>query len=347
MLNKKLSELTRCIVIAEAGVNHLGRSDYAEKLVTSAKAAGADVIKFQTYKAEKLTTKHAERFWSWSGEVNPDGNQIDSYSRLDKFSLEQYEMVVEICRREDIEFMSTPFDLEAVELLEHLGVNYYKVASCDITNKSLLEAIARTRKPVFLSTGASEIREIRRAYDLLLECGASEVCIMHCTLCYPTGPEDANLGALRHLQVEFPGTVLGFSDHTLSTKTPSIAVALGAKVVEKHFTFDKSLPLSADHWLSVDEIGMRELVTQIREVEELIGDGAKRVLDCEILARTNARRSLVPARKIRAGETIRSEDLIAKRPGTGVEPFDLDAVVGKRALRDLGIDDLISLGDFQ
>lgn len=345
MVVNKLSEIQSCLVIAEAGVNHLGRSDYAERLVLAAKAAGADIIKFQTYKAEKLTTKHAQRFWSWTGEINPQGNQMDSYSRLDKFSREQYEMVVEVCKREDIEFMSTPFDIEAVELLESLGVKYYKIASCDITNRQLLAEVAKTKKPILLSTGASDITEIKRAHDFLLDSGTNEICIMHCTLCYPTENRDANLGALMHLKKEFPNTLLGFSDHTLSTRTPSIAVALGAKIIEKHFTFDKSLPLSADHWLSVDEVGMKELVSQIREVEEMIGSGKKTVLECEVPARTNARRSLVPNRVINEGDKILEQDLIAKRPGTGIEPFEIEKVVGRRAKRPLEPDELFTLQD--
>lgn len=336
----------RTTVIAEAGVNHLGRDDYAKKLVDAAVNAGVDIIKFQTYTAEKLTTRNAPRFWNWEGELVQEGNQFDSYSNLDKFSRSQYIELVKYCKEKDIEFMSTPFDTDSVDLLMELGVNAFKVASCDITNQPLLRYISQTEKPILLSTGAAEISEIKRAIELITSNNVNEICLMHCTLCYPTNISDANLGALVHLKEEFPDLILGLSDHTLETETPSYAVMLGARVIEKHFTFDKTLPLSADHWLSVDEEGMRALIEKVRLAEILLGTKRKIVLDSELLARRNARRSIVAKRNLEPGETIYESDLDFKRPGTGISPFDLDKLIGKIVKKAIPYDSQIILDDF-
>ena len=338
--NVKVSN-ERTTVIAEAGVNHLGRDDYAMKLVDAAVSAGVDIIKFQTYKAEKLTTRNAPRFWSWEGEVKQEGSQFDSYSELDKFGKSQYRELASYCRSKLIEFMSTPFDIESVDLLLELGVNAFKIASCDITNNPLLKYVARSRKPVLLSTGASTVDEIHSAVNLLSENGVENLCIMHCTLCYPTKICDANLSALNHLKNEFPEVILGLSDHTLEPETPSYAVMLGARVIEKHFTFDKSLPLSADHWLSVDELGMKDLIKRVRDAELMYGIEKKVVLDCEILAKENARRSIVAKYDLEAGQVLSESDLEFKRPGNGISPSDLEKVLGKRLTTSIKLDEEI------
>lgn len=335
----------RTTIIAEAGVNHLGRSDYAHLLVDAAVSAGVDIIKFQTYTAEKLTTKDAPRFWNWEGELKQSGSQYDSYSQLDKFSREQYVDLIEYCAKRNIEFMSTPFDFDAVDLLMELGANGFKIASCDITNKALLTYVAETKKPIFLSTGAAEISEIHRAVDTLTDRGTTEIAIMHCTLCYPTSIENANLSALIELRNEFPKAILGLSDHTLESATPSYAVMLGARVIEKHFTFDKSLPLSADHWLSVDEFGMKALIDGVRFAEKSYGSGKKEVLEVEILARQNARRSIVASRNLSSGHTLTRQDLEFKRPGTGLDPYSLDLVMGRTLKLGVQKDHIISIED--
>jgi sialic acid synthase SpsE len=226
-----------------------------------------------------------------------------------------------------------------------LGVNGFKIASCDITNKPLLGYVARTNKPIFLSTGAAEISEIHRAVDTLIDNGTSQFCIMHCTLCYPTNIVDANLSALLHLRREFPTVILGLSDHTLESETPSYAVMLGARVIEKHFTFDKSLPLSADHWLSVDEEGMKSLIEKVRFAESSYGTGKKEVLQSERLARQNARRSLVASRDLPLGHILSPEDIENKRPGTGLDPYSSDLVVGRILNRSVEKDHIIALED--
>ncbi len=333
----------RTVVIAEAGVNHLGRFDYAEKLVAAAAKAGADIIKFQTYKARELTTKSAPRFWSWEGEVSQNGTQFDSYSRLDKFGEADYVQLINLCNHYEVEFLSTPFDFDSVDMLERIGIKGFKVASCDITNFPLLEKIASKSLPVILSTGASTMEEIEAAVGLLENCGVDRIAILHCTLTYPTPPQDANLSAITEIANRFPNNLVGLSDHTLGPLTPAIAVTLGARVIEKHFTFDKSLPDSADHWLSVDESELGELVANVRHAEQTFGSGRKQVLPSELLARQNARRSLVAARNLEAGTVIGAGDIGIKRPGTGLEPGRFSELIGKTLKADIEEDHMFSL----
>ena len=335
-----------CVVIAEAGVNHLGDMAKATELVRSAKNAGADIIKFQTYKATKLTTKDAPRFWNWEGEIESDGSQFDSYARLDSFGETDYTKLKEICDDFDIEFMSTPFDLEAVDMLDRLGVNGFKVASCDITNFPLLRRIASKKKPVLLSSGASTLEEIRGALNVLQSFGASSVLIMHCTLTYPTPPADANLSAITNLLEEFPDNLIGYSDHTLGIDVPAGSVLLGASAIEKHFTFDKSLPLSADHWLSADEAELTDLVRAKELYLAARGSGGKRVLESERLARDNARRSLVASHALKKGATIDANNIESKRPGSGIAPSHFEEIIGKRLRVDVSNDHIFSWEDF-
>lgn len=336
----------RTAVIAEAGVNHLGRLDYATQLIEGAKAAGADIIKFQTYKASRLTTKDAPRFWDWGGELDVNGSQYDSYSKLDSFGYEEYVELKRICDRVGIEFMSTPFDEDSVDLLESVGVNGYKIASCDITNKPLIEKIATTKKPILLSTGASNIPEIERALEWASDKGNDQILIMHCTLTYPTPIEDSNLLAIIELQKEFPNNLIGHSDHTLGIEVASAGTILGSAALEKHFTFDKSLPLSADHWLSLDVQELETLVNRIRIYESAKGTGLKLPLDSEMLARANARRSIVTSRAMNANDVVRLTDLDFKRPGNGFEPYKVNEIVGKTLKRDLPEDHVLTEEDF-
>lgn len=336
----------RTVVIAEAGVNHIGQLEIAEELIAAASRAGADIVKFQTYKAEKLATKEAERFWKWEGELDSSGSQFDSYSNLDSFGVEEYRKLVDLCEKHEVEFMSTPFDTESVEMLDSLGMAGYKVASCDITNQPLLACIGRTGKPVLLSTGASTVDEVIKAVETLESNGSGQVAIMHCTLTYPTPVEDVNLGAIADLSESFPDYLVGLSDHTLGIEVPPLAVAVGARLLEKHFTIDKSLPLSADHWLSVDEAELSQMVARIRHVEMLLGSGEKTVLESEKLARRNARRSLVASRPLSAGTVLSSADFLPKRPGTGLNPFMLSELVGKTLKHSVEADHLFSLQDF-
>ena len=334
ILNKKN------VVIAEAGVNHNGSIRIAKKLILAAKRAGADCIKFQTYKARELTTKKAKRFWNWEGEVKKKGNQFDSYSILDKFNKKQYKILYNYCKKKKIEFQSTPFDINSVKILEEIGVSTYKIASCDITNFLLLEAIAKTKKPIFLSTGAANLEEIKNAIKFIKKFN-KRIVIMHCILCYPTKIENANLLSIDYLKNKFPKIPVGFSDHTLGTIAPTIATALGSVVTEKHFTIDKNLPKSADHWLSVNEKELKEIVENIKMAQKSLGKKIKKKFMCETLTKKNARRSLVANKKIYKGDLFTKENLTTKRPGTGISADQYFKFLGTKSKHNYQYDDLI------
>mgnify|MGYP003671296145 CR=1 FL=1 len=336
---------SRTVVIAEAGVNHLGRMDYAEELVKTAARAGADIIKFQTYKADKLTTKDAPRFWSWEGEENSDGSQFDSYAMLDSFGIEQYRQLRELCAKYEIEFLSTPFDNESADMLVEVGARGFKMASCDLNNLPFLEHVARHQLPMLISTGAADIDEIRQAVDVIEGTGNKQICIMHCTLCYPTDPKDSNLTALQDIQANFPGYLLGLSDHTLGTIVPAASVLYGVRAIEKHYTFNKELPLSADHWLSLDESQLKQLVDDVRVLEQALGNGRKVRLECETPAYKYARRSVVAATAIPKGQVFSEENLALKRPGTGLPPEFFNRFIGRTAAHEIAADTLLTMED--
>ena len=335
----------RTVVIAEAGVNHLGRLDYAEELIKTAARAGADIIKFQTYKAAKLTTQKAPRFWDWEGEEESSGSQFDSYAALDSFEREQYVQLIEMCRKYGIEFLSTPFDNEAVDMLVDIGMRGFKIASCDLTNLPFLQYVAKKKLPILLSTGAADIEEIRKAVEVIEAEGNADICIMQCTLCYPTENKDANLAAINDIRNNFPKYVMGLSDHTLGTIVPAASVLYGVKAIEKHYTFDKTLPYSADHWLSLNEEELALMIKQIRALEVAQGEGKKVRLECELSAYKYARRSIAAIADIPEGAEITREMLDMKRPGTGLSSEYLDRIVGRKARRDIKFDDLLSMED--
>ena len=335
------------VVIAEAGVNHLGKMEYAEELIRTAARAGADIIKFQTYKADKLSTKNAPRFWSWKGESKADGSQHDSYSQLDSFEKEQYAELIKLCHKYGIEFLSTPFDYESVDMLVDLGMRAFKIASCDLTNIPFLKYIAKKNLPMLISTGAADINEIMKATQAIESEGNDQICIMHCTLCYPTEVKDSNLSALLDIKKHFPNYLLGLSDHTLGTLVPSASVLYDSMVIEKHYTFDKTLPFSADHWLSLDEKELAEMVLQIKELWLAKGHGKKNRLECELPAFKYARRSVVAVVDIAKGEIITSDMISEKRPGTGLPPEFRDRIIGSICKTSITKDHLFELEDFE
>lgn len=337
----------KTVIIAEAGVNHLGRMDYAEELIKTAARAGADIVKFQTYKAAKLTTKNAPRFWKWEGEAKANGSQFDSYAALDSFEREHYVELMRLCHKYEVEFLSTPFDAEAADMLVDIGMKGFKVASCDLNNLPFLRHVASKKLPILLSTGAATIDEIRQAVAAIEGEGNRQICILHCTLCYPTDPKDANLSAIEDIRTSFPGYLVGLSDHTLGTIVPAASVLYGAVAIEKHYTFDKTLPLSADHWLSLDEQGLAQLVDQVRTLEQAKGIGKKIRLECEMPAYKFARRSVVAVVDIPAGATVTADMLGVKRPGTGLPAEFLPRFVGRVAARNIPADTLLSLDDVQ
>ncbi len=334
------------VVIAEAGVNHNNSLKIAKKLIRAAKNAGANIIKFQTYKAEKLVSRKAPRFWNWSGEVKQKGTQYDSYKRLDKFGFEEYRKLKKLCDKYEIEFMSTPFDNESADMLQKIGVKGFKVASCDITNYLLLKHLAKKKLPLLLSTGASNIKDISNALKIIKRNGNPPVCVMHCTLCYPTDPKDVNMFAIKDISKRFPNNLLGLSDHTLGNLFAPSSVLLGVRVIEKHFTINKKLKKSADHWLSVDEKELSQLVRNSKNILNSIGIEKKIKLNCENSTYKFARRSIVAKKYIKKGQIIREKDLICKRPGTGLPASKVFSIIGKRAKKIINEDEFLTSKDF-
>ncbi|MDC1163857.1 N-acetylneuraminate synthase family protein [Candidatus Pelagibacter sp.] len=337
----KFSE-KNCVIIAEAGVNHNGSLKIAEKLIKEAKLNGADIIKFQTYKANKLVIKKSPRFWKWKGEIKKTGTQHDSYSRLDNFNKEEYVKLIKLCKKYDIEFMSTAFDVESVKMLKKIGMKGFKVASCDLNNFELLHEIAKTKLPILLSSGASNISEIKDAVKFLNKNGSFKVCIMHCTLCYPTKPKDSNLSALNDIRKHFTNNLLGLSDHTLGTNIAPASILYGVRVIEKHFTINKKLKKSADHWLSIDPKELKDLRNKCNEIFSSIGFYKKEVLNCERDTRKLARRSIVARYPIKKGEKLTQINITCKRPGTGISPNNYFKLIGKNTSQDIQIDEIIN-----
>lgn len=316
-------------VIAEAGVNHNGDLELGRALIREAKKAGADAIKFQSYKAEKLSTKTAPRYW-----VEPDdptGSQYDTFEKLDSFGEQEHRALFEYAAEQDLLCFSAPFDDDAVDMLDDLGVPGFKIASADLTDHPLLDKAAAKKKPMILSTGLASLAEIHEALEVVRSRGNDQIVLLHCTLQYPCEPENANLRMMQHMMESFPSVPVGLSDHTLGIAVPQAAVALGAVVVEKHYTIDKTLSGSPDHHLSVDPVDLEQMMTGIRTIEKALGRYEKGPVDAESDALKFARRSVVSARDIHQGEAITREMLTFKRPGTGIYPKYLDMVIGRIA----------------
>jgi len=332
-------------VIAEIGVNHEGSLATAKLLIESAKRGGADAAKFQTYKAGLIASKFSPSYWDTSKE--PTTSQYELFTKYDSFGEAEYKELAQHCKKHEIEFVSTPFDLGAVDMLNPL-VRYFKIASADITNPPLLKKVAETRKPVILSTGASNIGEIDAALAILRSAGASEICLMHCILNYPTRNENAHLGMLIDLRNRYPELLLGYSDHTLPNEQMTSLVSahlLVAFVLEKHFTLDKTLPGNY-HYHAMDENGLTRFQVNVKKVHELLGPTQlKAPIATEEISRLNARRSIVLTRNLKSGHKITQEDLVAKRPGTGISPMSWDDVIGKSVIRDLPEDHILTWDD--
>lgn len=332
--------------IAEAGVNHLGSLELGERLIREAAEAGAHAVKFQSYKAKNLCTKNAPRFWDWEGEIEKEGSQFDSYSHLDSFGEKEHAALKTMCDNYGIEFMSTPFDDEAADYLDRVGINAYKIASCDLTNHPLLKNVASKRKIIMLSTGAGSIDEIRSAISVLKH-GTDKIVVMHCNLKYPTEDHEINLRMIEHLKEEFPECVIGLSDHTMNLWTPAFAYALGATVFEKHYTVDKTLGKSADHWLSVDPPEVNQIIENINLAVTLMGSREKKCTESEERARLYARRSIVTISNISKGDVLTHDNLSCKRPGTGISPTMFHKIVGRTAAKDILEDQILTMDDIE
>lgn len=322
-----------CYVIAEAGVNHNCDMALGRRLVDEAVAAGADAIKFQNYEASRIATRVAPRYWV--DEEDPDGSQWDTFDKLDKLSEAEFAGLLDHAKAQGLTAFSTPFDEGAVELLARLGVPAFKIASADLTCHPLLERAARVGIPMILSTGTASLAEVEEALGVCERAGNDRVVLLHCTLKYPCPPEAVNLRMMQHLMQAFPGVPVGLSDHSLGISVPQAAAALGACVIEKHYTVDKTLPESPDHHMSVDAPELRAMIEGIRTVEKALGRARKGLDPMEREAFLYARRSVTSAVAIPKGTRVTREMLTWKRPGTGISPRHFEMVVGRTASVDI------------
>ncbi|MDK2815993.1 MAG: N,N-diacetyllegionaminate synthase [Moorella sp. (in: firmicutes)] len=330
----------RVFIIAEAGINHNGDLQLARKLVDAAAEAGADAVKFQTFKAEEVVTPGAERAqYQKDNMPERDENQLEMIKRLE-LSYAQFRELYAYCRHKGIIFLSSPFDQESIDFLAELGVPYFKIPSGEITNYPFLRRIAGKKRPVILSTGMATLGEVEGALQVLREARAKDITLLHCTTNYPTLPEEVNLRAMLTMKQAFALPV-GYSDHTMGIAIPIAAAALGAEVIEKHLTLDRNLP-GPDHRASLEPGEFKEMVAAIRQVEKSLGDGIKRPAPGELAVMPAARRSLVAARDIAAGEIITETCLTARRPGTGIPPNLWDVVVGRQARRDIAAGSILN-----
>jgi N-acetylneuraminate synthase len=331
-------------VIAEIGVNHEGSLQKAQELIEQAREGGANAAKFQSYKAHTLASKHSPAYWDTSKE--PTQSQYKLFKKYDAFGKDEYVALAQHCREIGIDFLSTPFDDEAVEFLAPL-VPCMKIASADLTNIPFLRKIAKTGKPVVLSTGASTLAEIDLAVSELRKSGCREMALLHCVLNYPTGYEHANLNMIEGLRRAYPELVVGYSDHTLPDPAMAVlttAYLKGARILEKHFTHDKNLP-GNDHYHAMDVRDLQKFREQLGFIRRTLGQAHKAPLAEEQIARDNARRSLVLKKAVRAGEPLTDAALTYKRPGTGISPLHWDEVIGRNAARDLEEDHLLRWED--
>jgi sialic acid synthase SpsE len=330
--------LTRPYVIAEAGVNHEGSMELAKRLIDEAAEGGAHAIKFQTYKAETIASKDSPYYWDITKE--PTRSQFELFKKYDSFWKSEYEALARHCEKAGIAFMSTPFDVASADFLNDL-MDVYKISSSDITNLPFIEYMCRFGKPIILSTGASYLWEVQQAVETIARHG-NRLCLMHCVLNYPTEDQNAHLGMIKALIRHFPDHVPGYSDHTLPNdmEVMKMATLLGAAVIEKHFTHDKTLP-GNDHYHAMDKEDLKHFNALMDRSFELLGSFELTALPGEEKARNNARRSLVAARPIAAGATIESGDLTWKRPAHGISPRHIDEVIGKQALRAIEEDEIM------
>ena len=328
------------LIIAEAGVNHNGNLDLALKMVDEAKRAGADIVKFQTAIPEKVISKYADKAEYQKKTTGNEESQLEMCKRI-HLKLSDYDIIKKYCEEVGIEFLSTPFDLESIDYLEKLGMRLWKIPSGEITNLPYLIKIAKTGKPVIMSTGMAELNEVEEAVNVLKENGAGEITLLHCTTEYPAPFESVNLRAMNTLREKF-GTEVGYSDHTVGFEAAVAAVGLGASVIEKHFTLNHNME-GPDHKASLEPEELEIMVNNIRLIEKALGDGVKRPAEAEKKNISIARKSIVAAKDIKKGEIFTEENITVKRPGSGISPMKWFEVLGTEAVRDFGEDELIEL----
>ena len=337
-----MSNSDKVIIIAEAGVNHNGNYDLAVKMIHEAKRAGADYVKFQTAVPELVISTFAPKAEYQKETTGADERQLDM-CRAIHLPLTDYVKLAAICKEEGIGFMSTPFDLVSIDVLEELDMDYWKIPSGEITNLPYLRKIASKHRPVIMSTGMCEMQEIADALAVLEAGGLTrdQITLLHCNTQYPTPFADVNLAAMHTIAATF-GTKVGYSDHTRGIEVPIAAVAMGAKVIEKHFTLDCNME-GPDHKASLEPHQLKAMVDAIRNVEEAIGSAEKHATASETPNKEVARKSIVAARAIAKGEVLTEENITVKRPGNGISPMLWDSVIGTKAKRDFIYDELIEL----
>lgn len=328
------------LIIAEAGVNHNGDLELAKRLIDAAAEAGADLVKFQTFKADNLVTATARKADYQTRNSGGGETQHEMLRRLE-LSPEAHHELIAHCQTRGIGFFSTGFDLESVDFLLSLGLDKFKIPSGEITNLPYLRHVGRHGKEVILSTGMATLGDIEAAIEALEQAGTprSKITVLHCTTEYPTPMNEVNLRAMQSIAQAF-GVKVGYSDHTPGIEVASAAVALGATVIEKHFTLDRNLP-GPDHKASLEPMELKAMVAAIRNIEIALGDGIKRLTPSEIVNKPIARKSLVASQAIREGEVFNAENITAKRPGTGTSPMRWDEVMGQVAQRTYETDDPI------
>lgn len=332
--------MSKIYIIAEAGVNHNGDINIAKRLVDAAVDAGADAVKFQTFKAQNLVCKNAGKA---AYQLETTEQAETQYEMLKKLELTEkmHEELVQYCRERGIEFLSTPFDVESVDLLLQYEIPLIKIPSGEITNYPYLKKIGKTGKKVILSTGMSTLDEVRDAVQILKNEGTDKIILLHCNTEYPTPMCDVNLLAMKTMQKEL-GLPVGYSDHTKGIEVPIAAVALGACVIEKHFTLDKTME-GPDHKASLEPQELRAMVCAIRNIEQALGDGIKRPSSSEQRNIGIVRKSIVAKRDICEGEILSEENITTKRPGTGISPMMWEKVIGQRACKNYKADEMIEL----
>lgn len=327
-------------IIAEAGINHNGSFELAKQLVDKAVWAGADCIKFQTFNSKNLVSKDAQKAEYQKKTTDSSESQLEMLKKLE-LSKEEFIELRDYCNQKGIMFLSTPFDLESIDFLASIGVKTWKIPSGEITNYPFLRAIGKRKESVIMSTGMCTLDEVRDAIKVLKDFGTTDITLLHCTTEYPAPYDSVNLKAMLTLQKEF-GFKVGYSDHTNGIEVPVAAVAMGASVIEKHFTLDKNME-GPDHKASLEPDELKLMVQSIRNVEVALGDGKKQPSDAEKKNIAIARKSIVAACEIKKGEIFTEENLTAKRPGNGISPMNWAEVLGKIAKRDFSEDELIEL----
>ena len=332
--------MSKILIIAEAGVNHNGDVQIAHQLIDAAKEAGADIVKFQTGIAEKVISRFAEKAAYQKVTTGAEESQLDMVRKI-MLPFDAFHELKEHCKRIDIGFLSTPFDLDSIDFLNELGCSVWKIPSGEVTNYPYLVRIAATGKDIIMSTGMCNLEEIDSALKLLRSKGAGKISLLHCTTEYPAPYESVNLRAMQTLREKFACPV-GYSDHTPGIEIPIAAAAMGAVILEKHFTLDKNFP-GPDHKASLTPEELKQMVVAVRHIEAALGDGVKKCAPAEFGNMAIARKSIVAKRDIRKGEIFSEENITTKRPGNGINPMRWEEIIGTKAARDFGEDELIEL----